>query len=799
DIYSMVSTPDGQVWLGTDDGISICSFHHDAKSVKKLGLKDGLPDQIITKLKVDSTGNIYIGTFESGLTKYDQQQKKIIPLFENTGLDEITALEIFDGREVWIGTRTSGVWRYMQGWKSPRKMEILPALKTINITDLLTDVEGNMWITMDKGGLISGFRPFESLSCAAGEIQALFCDHANQVWIGSKKGLYILANDHAGTGQVVRIQSQYDLSITDILEDQFNRLWIATLDKGLFVFDPATNKMTSIGSIIGRGGITIMSMAKAKEKIWLATLEGVMSFPVNVDILKNKTEFQLLSDPWQSNLHFIYQVFVDSKNRTWFATDGNGVFCNDGNQIRQYSGNKEFPLHKVYSIAEDHRGHLWFNTPDLGLVEFDGSDYKGLNLAQGLGSQNISSILSAGNGDFVVTHSHGIDIMEPDRRHFMYYGGEIGAKEIEPGLNSIALDNDQNVYIGCNNKIYKYFSSHKKLSIDPRTLITKVMVFEEPIDFSNTTHFRHSQNYFTFDYVGLWYTSPSSVKYQYKLEGYDIQWKESKDNVASYSHLSPGDYTFYVKASENNSFFDEPIASYSFTISKPFVLKPWFLSLVIVTAVSLLWMLIKSREKRSERQALLKKEMVESQLSALKAQINPHFLFNSFNTLITIIDENAKNPDVAIEYVEKLADFYRSILQYREQDSITLEEEFELVRNFTYLLEKRYGSHLRLHMDKPLKDAYILPLTLQMLVENAVKHNIITAKKPLDVYISMEDNEYVSVTNNLQPKSNSEPSTQFGLPSIIKQYQLLSDHKVIIEDGPDVFKVRIPVIKRTGI
>jgi len=220
---------------------------------------------------------------------------------------------------------------------------------------------------------------------------------------------------------------------------------------------------------------------------------------------------------------------------------------------------------------------------------------------------------------------------------------------------------------------------------------------------------------------------------------------------------------------------------------------------MIILGISLMRWWIKSREKRSERQALLKKEMVESQLSALKAQINPHFLFNSFNTLITIIDENARNPDVAIEYVEKLSDFYRSILQYREQESISLEEEFELVRNFAYLLEKRYGHHLRLHMDKPEKETYILPLTLQMLVENAVKHNVISAQRPLDVYITIDDDNYVSVTNNLQPKSSSEPSTQFGLNSIIKQYQLLSDQKVIVEEGPGVFKVRIPIIKRTGI
>ncbi|HJW31419.1 MAG TPA: histidine kinase, partial [Saprospiraceae bacterium] len=159
---------------------------------------------------------------------------------------------------------------------------------------------------------------------------------------------------------------------------------------------------------------------------------------------------------------------------------------------------------------------------------------------------------------------------------------------------------------------------------------------------------------------------------------------------------------------------------------------------------------------------------------------------------------NARNPDVAIEYVEKLADFYRSILQYREQETISLEEEFELVRNFGYLLEKRYGDHLRLHIDKPVSDAFILPLTLQILVENAVKHNIIANQRPLDVYITIDEDDYVSVSNTLQPKSKTEPSTQFGLASIIKRYQMLTERKVLIQDGPDLFKVRIPIIKRNS-
>jgi LytS/YehU family sensor histidine kinase len=190
--------------------------------------------------------------------------------------------------------------------------------------------------------------------------------------------------------------------------------------------------------------------------------------------------------------------------------------------------------------------------------------------------------------------------------------------------------------------------------------------------------------------------------------------------------------------------------------------------------------------------------MAEAQLAALKAQINPHFLFNSFNTLITLIDEHADDPRVAIEYVEKLADFYRSMLQYREQELISLEEEWDLVHHFCFLLAKRYGDNLRLHFDPPPTTGLIMPLTLQILVENAVKHNVISETRPLDIHVTVDPDGFITVRNSLQPKSGSEPSTRFGLQSIIKRYQLLSDREVVVARDAGAFTVRIPIIKRSS-
>ena len=344
-------------------------------------------------------------------------------------------------------------------------------------------------------------------------------------------------------------------------------------------------------------------------------------------------------------------------------------------------------------------------------------------------------------------------------------------------------------------EIVKYSKPNETLIIHPRTRIEHVVVNQKPIDFHSQTRFPAHQNFFAFDYVGLWYTSPASVKYLYTLEGHDLNWKESSDHLAIYSNLKPGKYTFRVKASENRFFYDEPLAEYVFEIRKPFWQKWWFIGLMIAVGVLLVYWYVKNREARLRRIELLNKEKIESQFRALKAQINPHFLFNSFNTLITIIDEHTGNPEVPIEYVQKLADFYRSILQYREEETISIPEEIHLVKDYFYLLQRRYGNNLKLEVDIAGPNGFIPPLTLQMLVENAVKHNIISKSKPLTIRIYTVDNTWIVVENNLQKKLSDAPSTKFGLQSIINRYAMIANLKVLVEETDQVYRVSIPIIK----
>jgi LytS/YehU family sensor histidine kinase len=207
----------------------------------------------------------------------------------------------------------------------------------------------------------------------------------------------------------------------------------------------------------------------------------------------------------------------------------------------------------------------------------------------------------------------------------------------------------------------------------------------------------------------------------------------------------------------------------------------------------LVYLYIRNREKRLRREQDQQKEKIIFQFETLKNQVNPHFLFNSFSTLSAIIDED-KN--LALDYVQKLSSFFRNILEYRDKTVITLEEELALADTYYYLQKQRFGSNFSLRIDIPQEfmETLIPPMTLQMILENAVKHNVISSEKPLSVSIEVS-NGYLVISNRVQAKKSRPPSTGIGLQNIRSRYELLIDKKIELKISTETYTVFLPIIK----
>ncbi len=189
----------------------------------------------------------------------------------------------------------------------------------------------------------------------------------------------------------------------------------------------------------------------------------------------------------------------------------------------------------------------------------------------------------------------------------------------------------------------------------------------------------------------------------------------------------------------------------------------------------------------------LKKENIRAQLEGLKSQISPHFLFNSLNTLASIIPED---PNLSVQFVEKLSQVYRYVLQYGEKDRVSLQEELTFIEAYLFLQQIRFGNSIRFEENLSLEDKQmsLLPLTLQLLVENAIKHNIVTSRKPLTISLAINKEGMLVVKNNLQEKKVYDKSTGLGLKNIQTRYQLITNKAVSIEKKSTEFVVKVPLV-----
>jgi two-component system LytT family sensor kinase len=186
----------------------------------------------------------------------------------------------------------------------------------------------------------------------------------------------------------------------------------------------------------------------------------------------------------------------------------------------------------------------------------------------------------------------------------------------------------------------------------------------------------------------------------------------------------------------------------------------------------------------------LEKDNIEAKYEALKSQVNPHFLFNSLNSLVSLVEEN----DKAVEYINNLSDFLRYMLKSNERQLVLVREEVEILGKFLQLQKLRFNENLKIEMDVDEKYFHYStpPLVLQMLAENCLKHNIISKEKPLTISIRALPG-WISVENNFQPKDEHE-STGQGLRNISERYRFFTTEQVKIYQTNTIFKVSVPLL-----
>jgi len=218
----------------------------------------------------------------------------------------------------------------------------------------------------------------------------------------------------------------------------------------------------------------------------------------------------------------------------------------------------------------------------------------------------------------------------------------------------------------------------------------------------------------------------------------------------------------------------------------------WFKSTITGLGGGALIFIIILWQSSLQREQKLREEKLIFQNETLKNQVNPHFLFNSLNTLSSLI---SSQPETADNFIDRLSSIYRYILENSQKDKVSLSEELAFIRDYFFLHQIRDEDKIFLEIViADQKKYFIMPVSLQILVENAINHNMATRENPLRISIYNEV-DYIVVKNNLQKKSIPFKSTQIGLRNLSERVKIVSARSIIIEETSDVFLVKIPLLK----
>ena len=667
--YSIVQGENANVYIATDKGI--CVYDTIKCSITdSITMSDGLPDNIVKHLCFTPDKKLWIAMEDEGICSYDVETKKFNHI-SNWMFGSINSFVIANPNEFWVSTKHNGIIRVdidakgKPWYKEYGKTQGLTSLQTQTIS---LDREHNIWFGTKEGLMLRKNNNIEFLDEHDGfnfeNIFSIDFDKKGSIWIASQEGL--LKVDRSEMGKIT-IKKVLDNSKTSFLPfisvycDSEGFIWVGTYGFGTYRINPEDFSYKVYTTNNGLANNNVISIRGRKDSIIFSTLGG----GVSILNLKNPKKFSNLSIDNGLTSNYVYNSFVDSNNKLFFATDGGGIACLSNGIFKKCEDPKDSLFsHTFYSITEDQAGRIWFASDDKGVYVYDGTGFKTINEMNGLRTNSIRSIARTIDGRIVLVSNEGIDIYDTDSETFEYWGEDDKVAYLEPNLNATVTDPSGNIWIGTQNGI-TILETSKDTSIqhEPNLLIIEKLLYSKPIPKSKTT-FGYTQNYFTFHYIGLWYKSPGKLLYRYKLEGADREWSAPTRNLQmTYSNLSSGDYRFVVEVSYiPGKWISSPKASFTFTIRPPFYFTWWFISTVVILLVFGVVSFIKYRTAKLEKdkeileeevrrrthEIQMQKEEIESQRDEIEAQ---HHYVTQQRDQIAIQNRDIKS---SIEYASRI-------------------------------------------------------------------------------------------------------------------------------------------------
>lgn len=739
----------GNIWFGTGRGLyRIIEKNNSFDYVHYVGVNNS-----ITCIKEDARHNIWIGTYGDGIYVYNWKSFRRIDL--NLELYLQTVLDIyFDNHSnAWLATLNSGVFQYNMQSKTFSQLTEAQGLSVNHVRSIIQDNSGNYWFGTSGGGICNYFgQQFthydkSSKLLAGNYVYSIYRNSKGSLWVGtSDKGVSVFDSAvfyNASNGFA-------DVKVRAICEDNKGNMYVGTDGQGLFVYEGITFSLVD-----GFERKYVRAIVKDKDgNLWVATA-GAGLFKLILDqeqtkLLNFTTADGLLHDR-------LTCLWYDKQGRIWYGTESNGIGLveNDKAQKLCFTTKDGLPSNSIRCLAEDKNGFLWTGTAGYGIASiplYQGDfKIKSYNHTNGLTSSNIYLLTADNSNNLFVGTETGLDhiSLDKDRKitEVKHYSKGEGFTGIETTQNAVFNDADGTIWFGTISGLSKYNPANLvKNENPPITTISHVQLQYKPIsetDYRNAAgdwntisklELPYNENHITFDFLGINFSNPDAVRYQWKLEGADNDWSPGqKQHSTTYQNLGPGRYTFLVKACNEDGVWNKEPARFTFVISPPWWGRWWFITTMVLLAAGLIFFVfkwrvnrIKAKAQEEQKKLQLEKEVVELEQKALRLQMNPHFIFNALNSIQSQIGTD--NEQAARYYLAKFSRLMRQILDNSRNVTITLEEEVNTLENYLLIEKFCNGNRFdyKITVDDKIEKDYVKipPMLLQPFVENAIKHGL---------------------------------------------------------------------------
>lgn len=764
--HDIAEDSNGKIWIASNRGIKI--FDPETRSFfcfcDESGGEKNLISNIIWSVLIDRAGIVWIGS-NKGLSSYNPSNRKFrhfLPHTENP--DSLSFHDVYkiieaDNGMIWIATYGGGLNCYDKKTNTFERYNSSHSGSDDFINTVYEDNSGIIWFgTFAKGaGYINlnskkfnhfNTDPENKYRLHSGNlVWSINEDSQSQLWIGTNDGIEIIdrAKDkHYFLKKQGNTNSLPGNMIREIYSDSEGIVWIGTFDSGLCSYNPKIKAFVQYPvKINSKDGISSKVVWCVNEdkygNIWIGTSNGLNKYN-----RKTGTFVQYFNDPENENTissNEVYNICTDNVHNIWICT-------NNGLNLYNYSKNQFSSLpdiehdstglnnNKIFTVYQDRENIYWIGTVGGGLNRYDPRDnsFRYFGEKEGLTNNVVYSVFEDKKNNLWMSTNGGVFKFDKKREIFFNYDVLDGIQSNEFNLGASFQSKSGEIFFGGMNGFNAFFPDEiMQNEFLPNIVITDLKIFNISLQRSyrnnDTIVLKYNDNFFSFSFSALDFTSPQKNKYAYKMSGIDKDWVlcDAHHRFAEYTNIQPGKYFFTVKGSNSSGKWNEEGISIVIIVKPPWWRTMYFLVPFGLLIGLIIWYYIYKELKRIRKKHEYEKQLFELERKALRLQMNPHFIFNTLNSIQYFI---LKNDTLSSnKYLTMFSKLMRLVLNNSQYSTILVKEELETLKLYIELEQLRFDNKFQYSIrvddnEDIIWDSKIPSMIIQPYVENAIIHGL---------------------------------------------------------------------------